>query len=246
MNTFDVRAEFQGAYTQRRTRTDYIVVHHAADHYGALRGIDDVRAIKRWHTNAPPNGRGWPGIAYHRVLAEEYQLGPIAHYICSDPDTLRYHVAGQNERCVGVCCATDFGNSLPEQKWIDALAAVLVDLKRRYPTAQIVGHRDIALPGYETSCPGGRWAAWKPGLLAQVESRLDVWAAWGMAYPLPEAQRGWGIPQLWRENTWLGPATSYEIFPDEDTSIRTFRSGYIVYEKLANAAKVYRRVKELS
>lgn len=73
----------------------------------------------------------------------------------------------------------------------------------------------------------------------------DPWAAWGDAYPLPESQRGWGIPQLWRENTWLGSATSYEVFPDENTSIRTFRSGYIVYEKLANQAKVYRRLKEM-
>jgi hypothetical protein len=128
MNTFDVRAEFQGAYTQRRTRTDYLVVHHAADHYGALRGIDDVRAIQRWHTNQPPNGRGWPGIAYTVVLAEEYQLGPIARYICSDYDTLRYHVASRNHEAIGVCCATDFGNSIPEQKWIDALAVALVDL----------------------------------------------------------------------------------------------------------------------
>lgn len=164
MQTFDCRDEFQGGYTQQRSSTDYIVVHHAASHYKQKTGIEDVRAIAGWHIR----GRGWPGIAYHRVLAEEVNGGPVAQYVCSRNETLRYHVAGRNYECIGVCCATDFGSSLPDRKWVDALVVVLADLKTIYPNAQIVGHKDIALRGYETACPGALWLTWKPGLLARL------------------------------------------------------------------------------
>ena len=164
MRLTDARADFQGAYTTLRKSTRYIVVHHAAALYPTERGIDDVRSIARYHTI----NRGWPGIGYHEVIAERVNGGPLEAFILSNPDLQRAHILNRNHECFGICAATNFGAAVPEQKWIDALALRLAAALRRYPDAQIVGHREIAVRGGETACPGAAWASWKPELLAAV------------------------------------------------------------------------------
>ena len=56
----------------------------------------------------------------------------------------------------------------------DAYGAELDRIQReqKAASAQIVGHKDIALPGHGTDCPGDLWAVWKPRLLARVEAIL--------------------------------------------------------------------------
>lgn len=166
MNRYNVAQEFQGLFTERRSRTRYIVVHHAAALYPTGTGIEDVRAVARYHL-----GKGWSGIGYHIALAEETNGGAIARYDLSDLDLQRAHIWGRNHECVGVSCLTNF-TGMPAQKWIDALAEVLRELVERYPQAEIVGHREITLPGRGTVCPGPAWLRWKPQLLESVASRL--------------------------------------------------------------------------
>lgn len=163
MNHYDVREEFQGGYTTKRSSTRYIVIHHAAALYPQSSGIEDVRAVARYHTQT----RGWPGIGYHITLAEETSGGPIARYDVSDLDLERAHVWGRNEEAIGVSCLTNF-TGLPAQKWINSLTETLAELVQRYPKAQIVGHGEIALPGHGTACPGPRWLEWKPQLTAAL------------------------------------------------------------------------------
>jgi hypothetical protein len=165
MNTYDVQHEFQGTFPNRRTTTRFLTVHHAAVFYRQEKGISHVRAAASHHVNV----KEWPGIGYHICLAEETKGGPIARYNCSDLDTVRAHVGGRNSEALGICCLTNFSNHPPEQKWIDALAEVLRELKQRYPDAEIVGHRDIARAGNGTECPGNPWTQWKQALLARVE-----------------------------------------------------------------------------
>ena len=171
MNTYDVQREFQGTYTHTRTSTD-LMVHHAAALYPTYRGIDDVRSVARFHVQT----RGWPGIGYHVVLSEETQNGPIARYNCSDLDLQRAHIAYRNHEFLGVACLTNFNNrnlypdGKPSQKWLDALAETLRDLKRDYPHASITGHRDETVPGWGTTCPGDAWHLWKPELLRMVDA----------------------------------------------------------------------------
>lgn len=169
MQVFNVQSEFQGNYRRRRQRTNFIVVHHAAAVYSESRGIDDVRAVAAFHTAPAPLGRGWPGIGYTIALAEQFSGGPIARYNLSDYDLERAHVFGRNDVAIGVSCLTNF-TGIPEQKWVLALAEVIAELCRRYPDARIVGHREIALAGHETACPGPRWIDWKPRLLGLVET----------------------------------------------------------------------------
>ena len=165
MNTHNVQGELQGTFPNRRTTTRFLTVHHAAVNYPQENGISQVRAAASHHVNV----NEWPGIGYHICLAEDTRGGPIARYECSDLDTVRAHVARRNSEALGVCCLTNFSDHLPEQKWIDALAEVLRELKQRYPDAEIVGHRDIARAGNSTACPGNRWAEWKPMLMARME-----------------------------------------------------------------------------
>lgn len=171
MQTYDVQSDFQGPVKARRKTTKYIVVHHAAALYRTHTGIEDVKSVATYHT------RKWPGvgIGYHVCLAEQTNGGPIARYNVSDLSLVRAHVAWHNHDAVGVSCLTNF-TGVPEQKWIDALVAVLIELKTHYPHARIVGHRDIALGPWESpdgkdwrsACPGPAWNDWKEDLLCRV------------------------------------------------------------------------------
>ena len=242
MHIYDVRAEFQGAYSAARSSTRYIAIHHAAALYATRNGIDDVRAVARYHTQT----QGWPGIGYHWCLAEETQGGPIALYQCSALGLQRAHTAHRNHEAVGVSCLTNFDThpgKLPEQKWLDALAEAVRLLKQTYSGATIVGHTDIALgpsaspdgKDWRTSCPGSRWQEWKPRLLAEVAgqpaqpAQPDLWASWGDDYPIREDQKGWATSQAWlRQREQLGAATSPYTYPDRKALIITFAGGLIV------------------
>lgn len=176
-------------------------------------------------------------MGYHEILAQETNGGPIACYLVSRPDSIRAHVWGRNHECFGISCATDFATAIPDQKWIDALSLRLVVAQQRWPSAQIVGHKDITLKGHETTCPGSRWLVWKPALVAQVASMLkqqrppagDIWASWGTRHPLPPDQRGFGIPSLWKENRWLGEARSAPMYPPDAPGVvvQVFQGGLI-------------------
>jgi hypothetical protein len=171
MQVFDCRAEFQGSFKTKRTSNTYLVVHHAAALYPTRTGIEDVRAVAKYHTV----DRGWPGIGYHICLAEESPNGPIARYDVSDLDLQRAHILDRNHQCVGVSCLTNF-RGIPEQKWIDALVETLRGLKRQdtFKKSKIVGHGEIAVPAGKTSCPGPAWSQWKQTLINAVEADHPV------------------------------------------------------------------------
>jgi hypothetical protein len=189
MNTHNVIAKYQGGFLTKRTSTEYIVIHHAAAHYKQMTGIEDVEAVRRWHME---QNNHWAGIGYHEALAEEVNGGPIASYLLSDPYTQRAHIALQNEKCYGLVMLTDFGNTIPQDKWLYACAARIRDLRVRWPNAKVVGHKDIAKPGHETRCPGDRWHEWKGKLLALAAEK-----------PEPD----WEV--LWRQNQPAGMFIPY-------------------------------------
>lgn len=99
-----------------------------------------VAEIDRWHRE-----RGFRKIGYHYVI---YLDGSV-HAGRSESET-GAHCLEHNARSIGVCyiggCAADGrtpkDTRTPQQK--AALAALLRDLRRRYPGAKIHGHRDFA------------------------------------------------------------------------------------------------------
>lgn len=220
MNIHNVQSEFQGSFTTKRTSTRYLVVHHAAALYPTRNGIDDVRAVARFHTV----DRGWGGIGYHICLAEATPDGPIERFDVSDERLQRAHILDRNDECLGVSCLTNF-TGMPAQKWFDALAETLRDLNTRYPTAQIVGHKEIAVPRGQTSCPGPLWHQWKARLIAAVGVSGPVpLQPWG-TFPVHSAfktyyERSGG---LWQPDRYcLGWAVS-EF--DQNTRTQKFERG---------------------
>lgn len=165
MQRFDVRSTFQGRFTTRRASTKFIVVHHAAALYRQPTGLEDVQAIATYHVNT----RGWGGIGYHVVLAEYVNGGDVARYDVSNLDLQRAHVWGRNDEAIGVCAATRF-DGIPALKWLAALGETIREISAACPGAVVVGHTDIALRGYETTCPGSKWREWQPLLIAAIQN----------------------------------------------------------------------------
>ena len=121
-----------------------IIVHCSATPEGKDYTVDDIR---RWHTT-PVNkgGHGWSDIGYHYVV---YRNGDIVKG--RDVDIQGAHCAdnGGNINSIGICyiggCARD--GKTPKDTRTDAqklaLLNLLLDLKKLYPHAVILGHRDL-------------------------------------------------------------------------------------------------------
>ncbi|MFJ4145097.1 N-acetylmuramoyl-L-alanine amidase [Pseudomonas sp. NPDC089734] len=119
-----------------RDGTDLIVVHCSATRATADIG---VREITQWHLQ-----RGFDTVGYHYVIRRNGELET------GRPETaIGAHAKGHNSRSVGVCLAggVDASNK-PENNFTTAqfatLETLLEQLKSRYPTARILGHRDLS------------------------------------------------------------------------------------------------------
>ena len=121
-----------------------IIVHCSATPEGKDYTVDDIR---RWHTTpVSKGGHGWSDIGYHYVV---YRNGDIVNG--RDVDIQGAHCAdnGGNINSIGICyiggCARD--GKTPKDTRTDAqklaLLNLLLDLKKLYPHAVILGHRDL-------------------------------------------------------------------------------------------------------
>jgi len=119
-----------------RAKTDYIVVHCAAT--PPTLDIGKVE-IDRWH-----RAQGWLMIGYHFVIRRD---GTIEKG--RDVDAIGSHVAGYNSTSVGISLVGGVdANGKPEDNFTSAqfaaLAELLIELKAKYPKADILGHRDFS------------------------------------------------------------------------------------------------------
>lgn len=129
----------------------HIVVHYSATYSDQNITAADIDAMHR--------ARGFRKIGYHyfyrrdgkeEVGRKEWELGA--------------HVKGQNTGKIGLCYAgglerksgpnVGVANMTPEQE--KALVARIKELKKKWPNAKVVGHRDLAA----TQCPGFDVASW--------------------------------------------------------------------------------------
>lgn len=218
MKVFHVEREFQGTYTQRRTRTPYLVVHHAAATYTQLKtGRAIVENICDYHTKT----RGWPGGGYHEIIVESVPGGPLECYVLSDPMLQRAGVLQQNHVIYSICLATNFDDEkvhpgkVPGAKWVDAAVERIKAARLLFPTAEIVGHKEITVAGGATACPGTKWAEWKPELLRQVAAQdagLEVLGP-------PRISERQFVTVLSRENPGLTPSASAIYHLIKDTGV---------------------------
>ena len=119
-------------------RIDKIIVHCSATPEGKDFTVDDIR---KWHLE-----KGWSDIGYHYVV---YRDGSV--HLGRDVNIQGAHCADNNGNIgsIGVCyiggCARD-GKTAKDTRTDaqkTALLNLLIDLKKLYPQAVILGHRDL-------------------------------------------------------------------------------------------------------
>lgn len=127
-----------------------LVVHCSATPAGKpFRAAD----IDRWHRE-----KGWDGIGYHFVIPLDGSIEqgrPL--------DEPGAHVEGHNKTTIGICLigGVDAFGKPAETFNIEQYAALellLRGLRARWPTAEILGHRDF--PGVRKACPSFDVRAW--------------------------------------------------------------------------------------
>ncbi len=135
MKINEVKYNWNGSF-KSRTKTDYIVLHHAE----AIKCT--AQDIHSWHL-----ANGWTGIGYHFFVGKNgsvYRGRPIW--------TVGAHVLGKNDCSVGICAEGDYHNhdkTMPEAQK-KAIKELIKYLKEIYPDAKIAGHREVG----NSDCPG--------------------------------------------------------------------------------------------
>lgn len=134
----------------KRKSTDWLVVHCSA-----TRPSQDIgsKEIFGWH-----RARGFIAIGYHYVIRRDGSLE-----IGRPDDVVGAHAVGVNANSVGICMVGGVDDKLqPENNFTAAqygmLHGLLSNLKDKYPTAQIIGHRDV--PGTKKACPSFDAKGW--------------------------------------------------------------------------------------
>lgn len=106
----------------------------------------DAKVIDRWH-----RARGFLKIGYHFVIKRDGIVEKGRNL-----DEVGAHVEGHNKGNIGICLAGGVNKAgKAEDNFTDdqkhALAVLLIDLNKKFPKAQILGHRDW--PGVRKDCP---------------------------------------------------------------------------------------------
>ena len=131
------------ALKKSKRRIDYIVVHCTATPEGQARTVEQIREQHR--------AQGWADIGYHYVVTLDGRV-----HLGRDVDVAGAHVSGHNQNSIGVVYVGGLENDpkktyqqlQPKDTRTDAqkaaLMSLIVDLRKLYPYARIVGHRDFS------------------------------------------------------------------------------------------------------
>ena len=134
VKVIDVGLKFNGTLS-KRTKTDYIILHHTAATQGT------VQAIHNYHMN----GRGWMGIGYNFYVRKDGSI-----YQGRPEWVVGAHATGYNDKSIGVCAEGNFeAEKMPEAQK-QGIIELIKELKKKYPNVQIKRHKDFAA----TACPG--------------------------------------------------------------------------------------------
>lgn len=128
---------------------DKIIIHCSDTPDGRSVTVDEIR---RWHKE-----RGFSDIGYHYVIM-------LDGSVC-DGRTLEQagaHCKGQNAHSIGICYVGGCDlNRRPKDTRTDAqktaMAGLIRELKRRFPTATIHGHNEFA----NKACPSFDVQKWR-------------------------------------------------------------------------------------
>ena len=118
-----------------RSKTNYVVLHHAAAKACSPYQIDS------WH-----KANGWSGIGYHYFIRKD---GTI--YRGRPEWATGAHAQGKNHESIGICVEGNYDVEyvMPDDQK-ESVKAVLRDIKLRYPNTTVKGHKNVGATG----CPG--------------------------------------------------------------------------------------------
>lgn len=134
-----------------------LVIHCTATAEGREVTAADIR---RWHCANPPEGRGWSQVGYTDIIHLD---GIIERLVGNNEDAYvdgweitngakGFNTTSRHIAYVGGCAAdgkTPKDTRTEAQK--KALESYIMDFHRRFPSADVCGHRD--LPGVTKDCP---------------------------------------------------------------------------------------------
>lgn len=138
-----------------------IIVHHTAEHVNQQRSpMQLMRAIYYYHTKT----KGWGDIGYNFVIDAH---GNIYEGRAGGPKAVGAHTAYHNVGSVGISLMGNFQQEKPtpyQQKSLEILIAdqalrfgIDIDGKSHFlhtTSYNVSGHRDVAVDGHGTACPG--------------------------------------------------------------------------------------------
>lgn len=157
----------QDRLTPQPRRISRIVVHCSDTPDGRRTTVEDIDG---WHRERGfRRAEGWrrvmnpqlASIGYHFVI---YVNGAIVSG--RSLDEIGAHVRGYNADAVGVCVIGRGRYSLVQ--WA-GLKTNVTSLLKRYPDAQVVGHRDLDA---QKACPCFDVAAWMAGRMAPLDGHV--------------------------------------------------------------------------
>jgi len=103
-----------------------------------------VNAIRKWHTDPKPAGRGWRDIGYHFVIKRDgtLQFGrPL--------EQSGAHARGFNKASIGICMVGGMDkrtgkavNDYTDKQW-QTLRIVVAGLVHQFPDSEVLGHNDV-------------------------------------------------------------------------------------------------------
>lgn len=133
MQINEVNYKWKGRLTQR-SRTEMIVLHHAAAKSCT------PQQIHQWHL-----GNGWSGIGYHFFIRKDGQI-----YRGRPENVIGAHATNHNSNSIGICFEGDYGVEIMPKAQLEAGKELVAYLKDKYNITKVKGHRDLMA----TACPG--------------------------------------------------------------------------------------------
>lgn len=130
-------AKIRGTSLKKSRRTiNEIIIHCSATKEGEDYSVAD---ITKWHKR-----RGFTTIGYHYVVYRDGSVHEGRNINISGA-----HCSGHNTRSIGICYIGGLAKDgktkdTRTEKQKKALLALLKDLKKLYPKAKIIGHRDTS------------------------------------------------------------------------------------------------------
>ncbi len=138
-----------------KTRIERLVIHCTSTSEGREVTAADIR---HWHCTAPPIGRGWKQVGYTDMVHLD---GRVERLVGNNEDAfvdgweVTNGAKGYNGTSRHIVYVGGKRNGHPADTRTEAqkaaLKAYVEDFKKRFPWADVCGHRD--LPGVAKDCP---------------------------------------------------------------------------------------------